>query len=121
MKLSEIITILEADLLNGHDKLDMEIVAGFGSDLMSDVLNRATDGVLLLTGLTNVQVIRSAVISATTAVVFVRGKQPCDDIIEQARKHGLPIMVTPFTMFTASGKLYEGGLRGIENRSAAKH
>lgn len=116
MKISEIIEILEANLIVGHDKCDLQIEAGFGSDLMSDMLNRATGGVLLLTGLTNIQVIRASVISGVTAVVFVRGKQPCDDIIAQARNHEIPIMTTPFTMFTACGKLYEHGLRGIEDK-----
>jgi len=114
MRLDEIVRILNAELIVGHDMQELEITGGFGSDLLSDMLNRATDGVLLLTGLTNIQVIRSAVISSVTAIAFVRGKVPNEEIIRQAGKHALPLMVTPLTMFTACGRLYAGGLRGIE-------
>jgi len=117
MKLSKIIEALRAQIIIGHDKLDMDIEAAFGSDLMSDMLNRATEGVLLLTGLTNIQVLRSSVISGVSAIVFVRGKQPNEDIISQAATHGIPLLVTPDTMFTSCGKLYEKGLRGIEDKA----
>ena len=116
MKLSELKEILGASLITGRDKLDMEVEAGFGSDLMSDMLFRPTHGVLLLTGLTNIQVLRSSVISGVAAVALVRGKQPNQDMIDQAERHRLPLMTTSFTMFTACGKLYEKGLRGVDEK-----
>jgi hypothetical protein len=116
MKLNHIKETLGASVFAGHDKLDMFVEAGFGSDLMSDMLSLSTEGALLLTGLTNVQVLRSSVIAGVTAVVLVRGKQPNQEMIDQAVKHDVPLMATPFTMFTACGKLFGQGLRGIEER-----
>ncbi|MCP4716625.1 MAG: hypothetical protein GY868_16005 [Deltaproteobacteria bacterium] len=116
MELSKIVELLEAELLTGHDKLLLDITTGFGTDLMSDMLHHATDGVLLLTGLTNVQVLRSSVISGVSAVAFVRGKYPHAEIIAQAREHDLPLLVTPFTMFTSCGKLFVSGISGIDEK-----
>jgi predicted transcriptional regulator len=81
------------------------------------MLHGATNDVVLLTGLTNIQVVRSSVVSSVTAIVIVGGKNPDNEIITQAHRHKLPLMVTPFTMFTACGRLYERGLCGIDSTS----
>ncbi|MEI6124968.1 MAG: DRTGG domain-containing protein [Pseudomonadota bacterium] len=114
MTLSEIRDILEADVLIGHDRLHLRVRGGFGSDLLSDMLHGPTNDVVLLTGLTNIQVVRSSVVSAVTAIVIVGGKTPSSEIITQAQAHELPLMVTPFTMFTSCGKLFAQGLPGID-------
>ena len=85
---------------------------------MSDLLTGPTEGVVLLSGLNNLQVIRTSVIAGVTALVIVRGKVPDQEMIAQAREHALPLMSTPFTMFTACGRLFRQGLRGVERKDS---
>ena len=117
IKLSEIKEALKARLIVGDDSLDMKIKAGAGSDLMSDLLRGPKDGVVVLSGLNTQQVIRTAVIAGVAAVVLVRGKEPDQEMIAQARSRGLPLLSTPFTMFTACGRLFRLGLRGVEQKA----
>ena len=119
MILSDIKEILRAKVIVGDDKLDIPIKAGAGSDLMSDLLWGATTDVVLLTGLNNLQVIRSSVISGVAAVVLVRGKEPKEDVIAQAQEHDVPLLTTPFSMFTACGRLFHKGLRGIDLKASS--
>lgn len=118
MKLSEIKEILKATIFVGEDRLDMELKAGAGSDLMSDLLTGPTHGVVLLSGLNNLQVIRTSVIAGVAVLVLVRGKIPDQEMIDSARSHELPLLSTPFTMFTACGRLFRQGLRGIERKAS---
>lgn len=119
LKLSEIKELLHAKIFAGEDKLDITAKAGTASDLMSDMLTGKTGGVVLLTGLCNVQVIRTAVIADVAAVILVRGKRPIQEMIDQAREHRLPLFSTPFTMFTSCGRLCAKGLRGVEEKAPA--
>jgi predicted transcriptional regulator len=120
LKLSEIKEILKAKVIFGEDQLDIEVMAGAASDLMSDLLRGpAKTGVVVLSGLNNIQVIRTSVIAGVAAVVFVRGKEPDEDMEAHARKHELPLISTPFTMYTACGRLFGKGLRGVEQKTAA--
>ncbi|MCP4578630.1 MAG: hypothetical protein GY846_20330 [Deltaproteobacteria bacterium] len=116
MKLSEIASVLEAtSLIEGiEDHLNKEILTGGASDLMSDILAGVSEGCVLLTGLTNIQVIRTAMISVVGAVIFVRGKTPPEDVIELARAENIPIFSSPFSMFVSCGKLYNKGITGLD-------
>ncbi len=114
MKLSEVKEILDARVLSGEAFLDREVDSAFGSDLMSDVLAFVNDRVMLLTGLVNPQVVRTAEMMDITAIVFVRGKCPDDKIIELAEAKNMVIMTTNHTLYVASGKLYTNGLAGEE-------
>ena len=114
MKLSAIQEILLAEVITGHDKLEMPIEKCTASDLMSDLLTGPSTGSVLLTGLCNIQVIRTSVIADINAIVFVRGKRPTEELIAHAREHDLPLLTTPFTMFSSSGRLFSKGLRGLE-------
>ncbi len=114
MKLSAIKEILLAEVITGHDKLEMPIEKCTASDLMSDLLTGPSTGSVLLTGLCNIQVIRTSVIAGISAIVFVRGKRPTEELIAHAREHDLPLLTTPFTMFSSSGRLFSKGLRGLE-------
>ncbi len=116
MSLTDVKNILKAEVFVGEDKLATTVTAGTGSDLMSDMLRVPKTGVVLLSGLNTVQVVRTSVIAAVAAVVLVRGKRPTQDMIDQAAEHGLPLMSTPFTMFTACGRLFGRGLRGVEGK-----
>lgn len=111
MKLSEIIKILDAELLNDGDT-GMEIMSACGSDLMSDVMAYVKENVLLLTGLVSPQVIRTAEMMDIRVVVFVRGKIPGQAILDLASEKGIIIMSTRSPMFIACGKLYSTGLTG---------
>ncbi len=114
MKLSEVRDILGAKVFAGEEIIDSEVDSAFGSDLMSDVLAFVNDRVLLLTGLVNLQVVRTAEMMDISAIVFVRGKCPDESIIELAKAKDMVIMSTKHTMYVASGKLYSNGLAGNE-------
>ncbi|SHI86906.1 DRTGG domain-containing protein [Desulfofundulus thermosubterraneus] len=103
--------MLHADVLCGADLLDIEVTCGFGCDLISDSLCFARPGCLLLTGLTNVQIIRLAEMVEARAIVFVRGKKPGEDVIKLAREKGLPLLATDLFLFESCGILYQAGLR----------
>ena len=112
MKLSEIRDILSATVLCGADRLDLEVRAACGSDFMSDVLAYVKNQAVLLTGLVNPQVVRTADMMDMKCIVFVRGKRPTDDMLALARDRGMVIMATALPMYPACGKLYHSGLRG---------
>jgi len=113
MKLTTVKGLLDARILTGEneEKLDtITIHSACGSDLMSDVLAFVKEEVLLLTGLVNIQVVRTAEMMDIKAICFVRGKTPEDEVIKFANERGMPIMQTDLPMFLACGKLYNGGL-----------
>ncbi len=114
MKLSQIKEILEAEVLAGADLLENEVDSVFGSDLMSDVLAFVDDRVMLLTGLVNPQVVRTAEMMDISAIVFVRGKRPDENVIALAEAKDIVILTTTHTMYVASGRLYCAGLTGDE-------
>ena len=114
MKISEIRDTLKAEVLVGHDQLERSVVAGGGADLMADVLSAVARGAVLLTGLTTEQVLRTAKVAGVAAVVFVRGKRPDQPVIELARSYHMPVLLTKYSLFVASGRLYMNGLRGLD-------
>ncbi|MDB9822493.1 DRTGG domain-containing protein [Deltaproteobacteria bacterium] len=113
MKLSEVKEILDAEIIIGDDKMDIELAGGAASDLMSDLLRNPKEGALLLTGLTSIQAIRTTVIAGMTAIVFVRGKRPDPEIISYAREQDIAILSSPYNMYSSCGRLYSKGLRSI--------
>lgn len=112
MTLKEIKELLQAEVINGNDGLDLEISFAGGSDLMSDVLAFAKPGILLLTGLSNAQSVRTANIIDAKAIVYVRGKKPDEEGIKLAREKKIPLLSTRFMMYTACGVLFSHGLQG---------
>ena len=110
MKISEVKDILCAEVCCGEEFLDREVNSAFGCDLMSDVLAFVENQALLLTGLVNGQVVRTAEMMDIKNIVFVRGKKPTDDIKELADEYSMTIMSTEDTLYTACGKLYSAGL-----------
>ncbi len=113
MTLKEIMNILQAEVLCGENRLDEKIEFAGGSDMMSDVLAFGQPGILLLTGLTNAQSVRTADIIEAKAIVYVRGKKPDKEGIELAKQKGIPILSTKLMMYTACGLLYSSGLPGV--------
>lgn len=115
MLLSEIKSILNAEVLTGEDETVLsgrDIHTACGCDLMSDVLAFVKDQSMLLTGLINSQVIRTAEMMDIAAVCFVRGKTPPEEVIELASEKDITIIKTSYPLYVACGKLYAAGLRG---------
>lgn len=112
MRLSEIRNILKARVLCGQERLDEEVASACGSDFMSDVLAFVKDQALLLTGLVNPQVVRTADMMEMKCIVFVRGKSPDEGIVKMAEERGIVVMSCSKRMYEACGLLYTNGLRG---------
>ena len=112
MKIREIAKLLEADVLCGEELLDGEVHSACGCDMMSDVLAFVKEQAVLLTGLCNPQVVRTAEMMDMKCIVFVRGKTPSDEIIELADESGMVLLKTDERMYVACGKLYSNGLSG---------
>lgn len=113
MQIIEIRDILEANVLCCDELLTNEVNNAFSSDLMSDVLAFVNGKTLLLTGLINSQVIRTVEMADLNAIVFVRGKTPDTNVIEMAKQGNIVLLTTRDTLYTASGKLYCKGLKGV--------
>ena len=113
MKLQEVQQILNAAYVTGPDGWEeIEVKAACGSDLMSDVLAFVKDQGILLTGLVNPQVIRTAEMMDIKVIVFVRGKIPGEEVVELATDMDMVIMRTENPLYVACGKLYQNGLSG---------
>ncbi len=111
MKIREILRVLDARLVWGESLLEEEVATACASDMMSDVLAFSKEHTILLTGLINPQVLRTADMLDIRCVVFVRGKQPNQEIVDLAREYDVAILSTGWTLYEASGKLYESGLK----------
>lgn len=122
MKLREVKEILEADVIVGTEKLDMEVKTAFGADLMSDVMAFAQANSLLLTGLTNAQVVKTAATRHIAAIILVRGKEPSPEAVDLAKELQIPILSTQYILFETAGRLYAKGIVGcleqVEDHSA---
>jgi predicted transcriptional regulator len=112
LKLREVKEILEANVVVGQEKLDMEVYTAFGADLMSDVMAFAKAGSLLLTGLTNAQVIKTAANRRIAAIILVRGKEPSTEAIDMAKELQIPLLTTKYILFETAGILYSKGIVG---------
>lgn len=113
MKLSQVRDLLDCTVLCGDDDLEREITSCMSSDMMSDVLAYAEPRALLVTGLINLQSIRTADIADASAVIYVRGKRPNGRTLAMAGRLGLPVLVTEHSMFKTCGLLFREGLGGL--------
>lgn len=112
MTAKDVQDILGARVRTGEEHMDREVKSACGSDMMSDVLAFSKDHSVLLTGLCNPQVIRTAEMLDIVCIIFVRGKKPDETLIEMAKERDLIIMETGHRMFSACGMLYKAGLGG---------
>lgn len=112
MKISTIQELLDAKVLCCEESLGKHVYSACGCDLMSDVLAFVKDQAVLLTGLVNPQVIRTAVMMDMVCIVFVRSKMPSDEILDLAKESGIVIMSTDKTLYNSCGLLYSNGLVG---------
>ena len=112
MKISKIKELLDAELLCGEEHLETEVYSACCSDMMSDVLAYVKDQGVLLTGLVNSQVIRTASMMDMVCIVFVRSKAPSEEMVELASESGIVVMRSSHRAYEACGLLYSGGLDG---------
>lgn len=112
MTIENIREILDARVLCCEESLSHEVHTACGSDMMSDVLAFVKDQSVLITGLCNPQVIRTAEMMDIICICFVRGKTPDQSVIDLAKERDLVLLATDMRMFEACGILYEKGLRG---------
>jgi predicted transcriptional regulator len=114
MNIEKLIQITHGKLLTPAVDLSREIKGGCGADLMSDVLASIQPEAVLLTGLCNPQVVRTAVMADVAAIVIVRGKTPATETVSLAKAENIPLISTPYGMFELCGRLYKAGLTSLE-------
>ena len=121
MTLKDVVKLLNAEVLVCKDGLDVEVKTAFAADLLSDVLAYAKEGALLVTGITNPQIVRTAEMLELIGILVVRGKNPDAETLKLAQTKGIPLMVTKYIMFESCGRLYQNGVVGcVESVLSAK-
>ena len=110
MKLKNVVELLNAKVYCGDDHMDMELISACSSDMMSDVLAFVKDQALLVTGLCNPQVVRTADMMDIKCIILVRGKVPTQDMLTIANQKGIAILSSDYRMYSACGILYKNGL-----------
>lgn len=113
MKLTKIIQLTHAQLVAGSYEDEHELHHAFSSDLMSDVLTLDTSHILLITGLANPQLVRTAEMADIEVVLLARNKKASPEMVQLAEEIGLVLLETPFSIFRASGILYQNGLKAV--------
>lgn len=113
MRLTEIIELTNAKVVSGNVDKNPDLHKAFSSDLMSDVLTLDEDNILLITGLSNVQSVRTAEMADIGVVLLARNKIASAEMIELAEENGLILLQTPYSIFRTSGILYQNGLNPV--------
>lgn len=113
MKLKDILACVDGKLVCGESHLEDDVMRGFASDLMSDVLTILEDDIILITGLSNNQAIRTAEMSDISNILLVRNKKPSQSMIDMANELNISLSYTSFSLFKASGLLYQQGLKPV--------
>jgi len=115
LSLKDVCRFLNAETICGEECLDRLVTTVYASDMMSDVLTFPREQSILITGLVNQQVVRTAEMIDLSAIIFVRGKRPDTVAVELARRLGIPLLVTRKTMFESCGLLYGNGFSSVYN------
>lgn len=113
MVLRDLCALLDGVAVSGVHRLGEEVEYGFASDLMSDVLTLKEDNFVLITGLANIQAVRTAEMSDVSYMVLCRGKKATEDIIELGDENDMLIIESPYSLFKCAGLLWEAGLREV--------
>jgi hypothetical protein len=114
VKLNEVVKEFGLEVKTGAGKLDREVAGGYVSDLLSDVLAHAEDGVLWVTLHIHQNIVAVASHKDLAGIILVQGRQPEKDTIAKAEEEGIPILVTGLSAFEMVGRLYKAGIRGTE-------
>jgi predicted transcriptional regulator len=115
LTLEEISRVIECEVITGEKNLDQDFTEVCAADLMSDVLAFVAPGGLLLTGLRNIQSVITSHVAEVRAIVYVRGKVPDEEAVKLAEQKGIPLLSSRLSMFEASGRLFQKGLRPGSN------
>jgi predicted transcriptional regulator len=113
MKIAEIVNIVEGKVICGHEFLQKDVHHAFSSDLLSDVLTINKPGIMLITGVANLQTVRTAEMAEVICVLLVRNKKTNEEMIRLASENGLMIIECAGSMFGVSGRLYQAGLKPL--------
>lgn len=113
MKIKEIVKIIDGKVVCGEKQMDMDVQKGFASDLMSDVLTLDTDHILLITGLANMQAIRTAEMSDISCIIFARNKKISQDMIDLAAENNMVLIECACSVFKTAGELYKSGIKPV--------
>lgn len=113
MKVKDIVKLLDGKMICGEEHAEYAIEVAFASDLMSDVLTLKNDHVLLITGLNNMQIIRTAEMSEINCIILARNKKASEEMLELARENGLVIIECRYSVFKTCGLLFEAGVKPI--------
>jgi len=116
MKVKQIVDILQGEVLSGEDKLNVEIESLGASDMMSDILALSSPGMLVLTGHTSPQAVRTSIVTDLLGLIFVRGKNIPPQTLDMAKDDNVLLIRTELGMFSACGKLYSAGCRGFDEQ-----
>ena len=119
MTIRQVMEIVDGKVLIGEERLDSRVDTACGSDLMSDVLAFVKEKTVLITGLINPHVLRTAEMLDITCIVFSRGKLPSAEMLEMAEEIGITVISSPLTTYTACGELYVHGLPGTKRKTGA--
>lgn len=114
MKLQDLISTIDGTLVTNPTNLNRMIKGGFAADLMSDVLASIQPEAVLMTGLCNPQIVRTAQMADVVAIVLVRGKRPHAETIQLANEENVPLVSTPYGMFDVCSRLHDAGLASLE-------
>ena len=115
MEIKKLVEIIDGTVINKNADLSRVVIGACGADLMSDVLASAQPEAVLLTGLCNPQVVRTASMADVSAIVLVRGKIPPHDTVTLAMKERIPLISSPYGMFELCGRLYKAGIISFES------
>ena len=113
MRIKEIVDIINGKVICGETQMDIDVQKGFASDLMSDVLTLDTDDVVLITGLANLQAIRTAEMSEISCIIFARNKKVGKEMVELAEESNIILIECANTVFKTAGKLYAAGIKPV--------
>jgi len=117
MKLSKLVQLIDGVVVTEENIDNRQIAGAMGADLMSDVLSSIKPESVLLTGLCNPQVVRTALIADIHAIVFIRGKHPAQEAIDLANAEDIPLVTTNHGLYDACGILFQAGLPSLETHT----
>ncbi len=113
MKVKEIVDILNLKVVAGHDLLEKDVEYAFASDLMSDVLTLDKNGILLITGLSNHQALRTAEMSEISVIIVARNKKTTEEMRRLAEENETILLESEYSVFRVSGELYKNGIKPV--------
>ncbi|MCK9202838.1 MAG: DRTGG domain-containing protein [Bacteroidales bacterium] len=113
MKVQEVVKLINGTVMTGNKNPEVTVDVAFASDLMSDVLTIKAENLLLLTGLVNIQAIRTAEMSDISCIVFARNKNVTEEMIRLAEENGITVIESPYSLFRISGILFIAGMAPV--------